>query len=83
MKSKIKIRKQIRDFEGSILLMEKTSLKDLEEMFLEIYEFNLQESIKREKQKNPELTRKEIIINMHKLHDELKNSGRNMHNESL
>lgn len=83
MKSKIKIRKQIRDFEGSILLMERTSLKDLEEMFLEIYEFNLQESIKREKQKNPELTRKEIIINMYKLHDELKNSGRNMHNESL
>jgi len=83
LREKMKIRKKMRDFEGRIKLMKKTPLVDLEEMFLELYEYNLQNYIKQEKEKNPKKTRKEIIVQMYKLHDRLKNSGREVEVESL
>lgn len=76
--NKMKLRKKIRDFEGRIELMQKTPIEDLEEMFLELYEYNLQEYIKQEKEKNPKKSRKEIIIEMYKFHDIVKNSGRKL-----
>lgn len=80
---KTNVRRKMRDFEGRIELMKKTPLEDLEEMFLELYEYNLQNYIKKEKEENPKKTRKEIIVQMYKLHDRLKNSGREVELESL
>jgi len=83
MNSKLKFRKQMRDFEGRIALMKKTPIEELEEMFLELYEYNLQEYIKQESKKNPGKKRKDIIIDMYKLHDRLKNLGRNLNVQPL
>jgi hypothetical protein len=65
-------RKTIRDFKGRIELMRKTELKKLESLFLEIYDLSLQYYIQKEKEKYPNKTHKEIIIDMYKFHDRLR-----------
>lgn len=65
-------RKVIRDFKGRIELMKKTDLKKMESIFLEIYELGLQDYIKEEKEKFPNKTHKEIIIDMYQFHDRLR-----------
>lgn len=62
----------MRNFKGRIELMKKTPLKDLESMFLELYELGLKEYIRVEKERFPGKSRKEIIIEMYKLHDKLR-----------
>ena len=64
-------RKLARDFKGRVELMNKTPLKDLESMFLELYEFGVNEYIRTEKEQNPNKSRKEIIINMYKFHEKM------------
>jgi len=68
----INYRKIVRNFKGRIELMKKTPLKDLESIFLELYEFGLKQYIRVEKERFPEKSRKEIIIDMYKLHDKLR-----------
>lgn len=70
--SKIKIRKTIRDFKGRIELMNKTDLKKVESLFLELYELGLQDYIRIEREKYPEKSHKEIIIQMYQFHDNLR-----------
>ena len=70
--SKIKIRKTIRDFKGRIELMNKTDLKKVESLFLELYELGLQDYLRIEKEKYPEKSHKEIIIQMYQFHDKLR-----------
>ncbi len=67
-----KFRKIARDFVGRIELMKKTPIKKIEAIFLELYELGLQDYIQREKTRFPNITYKEIIINMYDLHDKLK-----------
>ena len=75
-------RKKVRDFKGHIQMMNKTPLKDLENLFLEIHENALQDYITTERKRNPQKSRKEIIIEMYQLHDKLKGK-RNSHAKSL
>jgi len=70
--SKIKIRKTIRDFKGRIELMNKTDLKKVESLFLELYELGLQDYLRREKENHPEKSHKEIILQMYQFHDKLR-----------
>lgn len=67
-----KFRKTIRDFKGRIKLMKKTDLEKIESIFLEIYELGLQDYIQKEKEKYPNKTHKEIIIDMYQFHDRLR-----------
>lgn len=67
-----KFRKIARDFKGRIELMKKTDLKQIESIFLEIYELGLQDYLQKEKERNPDKTHKEIIINMYQFHDRLR-----------
>ena len=69
-------RKIIRDFKGRIELMKKTDLNKIESIFLEIYELGLQDYIQKEREKFPERTHKEIIINMYNFHDRLRGRKR-------
>ncbi|HEY0090310.1 MAG TPA: hypothetical protein VGB37_15785 [Candidatus Lokiarchaeia archaeon] len=71
-----KFRKISRDFKGKLELMKRTPLEDLEEIFLEMYELGLKDYIRVEKKRYPNKTRKEIILDMYKLHDKIKNSSR-------
>lgn len=65
-------RKIARDFKGRIKLMQKTELKKIESIFLEIYELGLQDYIQKEKKRYPDKSRKEIIIDMYQFHDKLR-----------
>jgi len=69
-------RKISRDFKGRIEKMKTTPLKILESMFLELYNYGLEEFIKTEKLKYPDKSRKEIVIDMYKMHDKLKGLSR-------
>jgi hypothetical protein len=70
--SKIEARKIKRDFKGRIELMNKTALKKVESLFLELYELGLQEYLRREKEKYPNKSHKEIIIQMYQFHDKIR-----------
>ena len=74
-----KFRKIARGFKGRIEMMKNTPLEDLETMFLELNNYGLQELIRIEKEKYPDKTRKEIILDMYKLHDKLKNLSRKVY----
>jgi len=65
-------RKLARDFKGRIKLMKETPLDNIESLFLEVYELGLQDYIRNEKKRFPNKTRKEIILDMYKLHDKLR-----------
>jgi len=52
--------------------MKKTDLKKIESIFLEIYELGLQDYIQKEKERYPEKTYKDIILNMYHFHDTLR-----------
>jgi hypothetical protein len=68
----VNYRKIVRNIKGRIELTERTPLKDLESIFLEMYEFGLKSYIRVEKERFPKKSRKEIIIDMYKLHDKLR-----------
>ncbi len=74
MKSEIskQFRKISRDFKGKVALMEKTPLEDLEKMVSEYYDEGITTFIRIEKNKNPDMTEKEILIEMYKLSEKLK-----------
>jgi len=65
-------RKKVRNFKGRVDLMTKTPLKDLEKMFIEVYDFGIQDYIKYEKEMQPDKSDKEIIINMYKIREKIK-----------
>jgi hypothetical protein len=65
-------RKTARNFKGKIELMKTTTIEKLESLFLELYELGLKDFVKREKEKFPEKTHKEIIIDMYKFHDRVR-----------
>ena len=52
--------------------MKETPLESIESLFLEVYELGLQDYIRNEKKRFPNKTRKEIILDMYKLHDKLR-----------
>ncbi len=70
------LRRKARDFRGRLELMNRRALAITESIFLEMYEYGLQEYLKAEKLKHPNKTRKEIILDMYKLHDKLKGKRR-------
>ncbi|MBY9007384.1 MAG: hypothetical protein KGD63_11570 [Candidatus Lokiarchaeota archaeon] len=65
-------RKNARDFKGRIQHMKNTKLENLENLFLELYEINLNDYIEMEENRNPSITRKQIIVNMYKFHDKIR-----------
>jgi len=65
-------RKVVRDFKGRIELMKTTTLEKLESLFLELFELGLKDFIQREKERFPDKTHKDIIINMYQFHDRLR-----------
>ena len=65
-------RRLARDFKGRIKLMKETPLENIESLFLEVYELGLQDYIRNEKKRFLNKTRKEIILDMYKLHDKLR-----------
>lgn len=70
--SEIEYRKISRDFKGKIKLTERTPLRKLEKLFIEMYDFGLMNYLKIEKERHPLKSRKEIIIEMYKLREKLK-----------
>ena len=70
--SEIEYRKISRDFRGKVELMKKTPLKDLEIMFSEYYDEAIENYIRTEKKKHPNMTEKEILIGMYELSEKLK-----------
>ncbi len=67
-----KYRKNARDFKGRIEYMKNTPLEKLENLFLELYEINLQDYLRMEKIRNLNLSRKQLIVNMYEFHDKLR-----------
>ena len=65
--SKKKYRRLSRNFKGKIELMKRIPLEKLEANFLEIHELHLQEYIKREMNRFPKKSRKDIILKMYKI----------------
>lgn len=65
-------RKVVRDFKGRIELMKTTTLEKLESLFLELFELGLKDFIQREKERFPDKTHKDVIINMYQFHDRLR-----------
>ncbi len=65
-------RKAARDFKGRIELMKKETLESVESLFLELFELGLNDFIQKEKEKYPDKTHKEIIIEMYQFHDRLR-----------
>ena len=65
-------RKVVRDFKTRIELMKTTTLEKLESLFLELFELGLKHFIQREKERFPDKTHKDIIINMYHFHDRLR-----------
>lgn len=72
-------RKIARDFKGRIERMKHTPIENLEAMFLELYNFGIEEYIRTEKKKDPKKKRKAIILDMYKLHDKLKKMSRKLY----
>ena len=74
MKSELNdnFRKKARDFVGRIELMKRTNLATIESLFLELYELGLNDNIQREKERHPDKTHKQIIIEMYQFHDKLR-----------
>jgi len=66
------VRKISRDFKGKVKLMEKTPLRDLDKMFSEYYDEGIERYIRDEKLKHPNMTEKEILIEMYKFSEKLK-----------
>ncbi len=65
-------RKIVRNFKGRVDLMKKTPLKELEKMFIEMYDYGIQDYIRTEKSIHPDKSDKEIILEMYKLREKLK-----------
>ena len=70
--SRRELRRTARNFKGKIELMKRTPLKIIEANFLELHEMCMQKYIEIEKNKFPEKTRKEIIIDMYIRNDKLR-----------
>jgi len=65
-------RKLVRNFKGRVELTQKTPLKDLENMLIEIYDYGINDYIRTEREMHPNKSRKEILIEMYKLREKLK-----------
>ena len=66
------VRKVSRDFKGKVKLVEKTPLRDLDKMFSEYYDESIEWYIREEKAKHPNMSEKEILIEMYKFSEKLK-----------
>ena len=69
-------RKKARDFKGRIEMMKRTNLEKIESLFLELFELGLIDFIQKEKERHPNKTHKEIIIEMYQYHDKLRGRKR-------
>lgn len=65
-------RKLARNFKGRVELTKKTPLKDLEKLFIEMYDYGLENYIKTEMKNHPKMSQKEIILGMYELHKKMK-----------
>ncbi len=70
--NKIKLRKIARDFKTRIYFMKRTPLEIIESIFLEKYQLGLIDYLRVEQERFPEKSRKDIIIDMYKLHDRIR-----------
>ncbi|MHA1191436.1 MAG: hypothetical protein ACTSP9_03975 [Promethearchaeota archaeon] len=69
-------RKIIRNFKGRMELMNKTPIRDRVNIFFELCDFGINSYIKTEKERFPNKSIKEIILEMHKFHDKMRTLGR-------
>jgi len=65
-------RKKARDFKGRIELMKKIPVETSISLFFELCNLNLNNYIKIEKERYPNKSIKDIIINMHKVNKKIK-----------
>lgn len=65
-------RKRSRDFKNMVELTKKTPLKDLERMFIELYDYSFQKYIETETRRHPDKSTKQIIIELYELRKKLK-----------
>ena len=65
-------RKIARDFKGRIELMNKIPVEASISLFFELCNFNLNNYIKVEKERYPNKSIKDIIINMYKINNKIK-----------
>jgi hypothetical protein len=65
-------RKIARDFLGKVKMAKKTPQKVLEQIFMEIYEEGIKKYIETERERFPNKSRKQILIEMYELKEKLK-----------
>ncbi len=70
--SEKKYRKISRDFKNQVELAKRTPVEILEKMLVELHDFYIQNYMKTEREKHPEKSRKEILIEMYQLREKLK-----------
>jgi hypothetical protein len=68
----IQFRKISRDFKAKVEFMKKTPLEDFEKMISEYYDEGIATYLRIEKEKHPDMTEKEILVERYKLREKLK-----------
>lgn len=69
-------RKIMRNFKGRIELMKKTPTEDAVKIFFEICDLGINNYIRIEKERFPNKSIKEIVLEMHNIHEKTKTIGR-------
>jgi len=76
-------RKTMRNFKGRMEFMNKTPTRDRVNIFFELCDFGINNYIKTEKERYPDKSIKEIILEMHKFHDKMRLKGRKKDGSNL
>ena len=69
-------KKTVRNFKGRMEFMNKTPTEDAVKIFFEICDFGINNYIRIEKERFPNKSIKEIVLEMHKFREEIKTRGR-------
>jgi len=69
-------RKIVRNFKGRMELMNKTPTEDAVKIFFEICDLGINNYIRVEKERFPNKSIKEIVLEMHKSREKIKERGR-------
>jgi len=69
-------RKTVRNFKGRMEFMNKTPTKDAVKIFFEICDLGINNYIRIEKERFPNKSIKEIVLEMHKFREKIKKRGR-------
>ena len=69
-------RKTVRNFKGRMEFMNKTPPEDAVKIFFEICDLGINNYIRIEKERFPNKSIKEIVLEMHNIHEKTKTIGR-------